>query len=60
MEKVNHGLNELYKYAYSNSMTYEDRLRSTNVDTFKASYSFSTKSQEFIRDTTLDSKDWWM
>ena len=47
MEKENHGLNELYKYAYSNSMPYEDRLRSTNVDTFKASYSFSTNYLPF-------------
>ena len=44
MEKENHGLNELYKYAYSNPDPYEDRLRSTNV-------------KEFTRDTTLDNKD---
>ena len=60
MEKENHGLNQLLKYANSYTEPYSDRLRSTNVDTFKRSYTFSTKEKEFVRDTTLDSKDWWM
>ena len=60
MEKENHGLNELYKYAYSNPEPYSDRLRSTNVDTFERSYTFSIKEQAFVLDKTLDPKDWWM
>jgi hypothetical protein len=40
-EKVNLGVNELWKVAYENFKPYKDRLRSTNAT-------------EFIRDTLLD------
>ena len=58
MEEKNLGLKQLFKYANSHTKPYKDQLRSTNVDTFKRSYTFSIKDQEFVLDTTLDNKDW--
>ena len=43
MEKVNLGVNALWRLVYRDFTPYQDRLRSTNV-------------REFTRDTTLDSK----
>ena len=43
-----------------NTGTYRDRLRSTNVREFTPDSIVSKiKEQEFVRDTTLDPKDWW-
>ncbi len=59
MENENHGLRQLYAYAFESNIPYKDRLRSTNVQLYEDDDTLLPKEKEFVRDTTLDPKDWW-
>ena len=55
-EKSNPGLIALYRVAYENYKPYEDIYRSTNTKEFTRDIIDIVIKQEFVRDTTLDSK----